>query len=119
MGKLKIILIPALFMFINVTVYAQNDYPSFSSNDLKIENKIQIYPNPTVDFLKVSIKESKLVDPKIVIHSIIGSKLEVYTEKISANQFTIDVKKLPAGYYLVAVKDVATGFSETYKFLKR
>ncbi len=108
-------------MLIGVTVYAQNDngYPSFSSGDLKIENKIQIYPNPSVDFLKVSIEESKLVNPQIVIHSIIGNKLEVLTEKMSANEFKVDVKNLPAGYYLVAIKDASTGFSETYKFLKR
>ncbi len=121
MGKLKIILVSTLFMFVGFTVYAQNDsgYPSFSSNDLKIENKIQIYPNPGVDFLKVSIEASTLVNPKIVIHSIIGTKLEIYTEKTSANQFTVNVKNLPAGYYLIAVKDASTGFSETYKFLKR
>ncbi len=119
MGKTKIIVVSVLFVLAGLTTYAQNDYPSFSSNDLKIENKIQIYPNPTTDFLKVSIEKSKLVDPKIVIHSIIGSKLEVYTEKVSANEFTVDVKNLPPGYYLVAVKDASTGFSETYKFLKR
>jgi len=121
MKTLKTILLSTLLMFIGLTVYAQNDneYPSFSSNDLKIENKIQIYPNPSVDFLKVSIEESKLVDPQIVIHSIIGTKLEVYTQKISANEFSVDVKNLPAGYYLVAIKDASTGFSETYKFLKR
>ncbi len=121
MKSLKITLISALFMFIGLTVYAQNDsaYPSFSSGDLKIENKIQIYPNPSVDFLKVTIESSNLVDPQIVIHSIIGSKLEVYTEKTGSAEFRVDVKNLPPGYYLVAVKDAATGFSETYKFLKR
>lgn len=121
MGKLKILLLSTLFMFIGLTVYAQNDigYPSFSSADLKIENKVQIYPNPSIDFLKVSIESSNLVDPQIVIHSIIGNRLGVFTEKTGANEFKVDIKNLPAGYYLVAVKDATTGFSETYKFLKR
>lgn len=121
MKKLKIFLVSTLFMFIGLTVYAQgdNEYPSFSSNDLKIENKIQIYPNPSIDFLKVTIEESNLIDPQIVIHSIIGNKLEVYTEKTGSGEFKVNVKSLPAGHYLVAIKDAATGFSETYKFLKR
>ncbi len=121
MKALKTILLSTLLMLIGVTVYGQNDseYPAFSSNDLKIENKIQIYPNPSINFLKVTIVESNLVNPQIVIHSIIGNKLEVFTEKMSANEFKVDVKNLPAGYYLVAIKDASTGFSETYKFLKR
>ncbi len=121
MGKFKIIFISAILVMVGFVAKAQTDraYPSFSSEDLVIENKIQIYPNPSIDFLKITIEKSTLVDPKIVIHSIIGSKLEVYTEKMSANEFKVDVKNLPAGYYLVAVKDASTGFSETYKFLKR
>ncbi len=121
MGKLKTILLSTLFMFVGIIVYAQSngEYPAFSSSDLKIENKIQIYPNPSIDFLKITIVESNLVNPQIVIHSIIGNKLEVFTEKMDANEFKVDVKNLPSGYYLVAIKDAATGFSETYKFLKR
>ncbi len=121
MEKFKIILISALFVMVGFASKAQTDraYPSFSSEDLVIENKIQIYPNPSIDFLKITIEQSTLTDPQIVIHSIIGSKIEVFTEKTSSNEFVVDVKNLPAGYYLVAVKDASTGFSETYKFLKR
>lgn len=121
MKKARNLLVLALFLLIGLTGYAQsdNEYPSFSSSDLKIENRIQIYPNPSVDFLKVTIVESNLVDPQIVIHSIIGNKLNLVTQKSGANEFTVNVKNLPAGYYLVAIKDEPTGFSETYKFLKR
>lgn len=121
MKKIRIVLVSTLFLLIGLTAYAQsdNEYPAFASSELKIENRIQIYPNPSVDFLKVTIVESSLVDPKIVIHSVIGSKLHVNIEKSGTNEFKVDVKNLPAGYYLVAVKDETTGFSETYKFLKR
>lgn len=121
MKKLRGILAIALFTLIGFTSYAQNDrqYPSFDSNDLKIENQIQIYPNPSVDFLKVTIEKSNLVDPKIVVHTIIGNRLNLDSQETGMNEFTVDVKNLPPGYYLIAVKDETTGFSETYKFLKR
>ncbi len=121
MGKLKIILTLLIAMFMGVASYAQIglESPSYASQDLKIENRIQIYPNPSVDFLKVTIEESNLVDPQIVIHTIIGNKLQIDSEKTASNEFKVDVKNLPAGYYLLAVKDASSGFSETYKFLKR
>lgn len=121
MKKLKGILAIALFTLVGLTSYAQNDseYPSFASNDLKIENQVQIYPNPSVDFLKVTIEKSNLVDPQIVIHTIIGNRLSVDSQETGFNEFTVDVKNLPVGYYLIAIKDETTGFSETYKFLKR
>jgi len=121
MKKFKFIFSLLLVIFISTVSFAQNEseYLSYSTNDLKIENQIQIYPNPSVDFLKVTIEASNLVNPKIVIHTILGNKLTVVSEKTDANEFTVDVKNLPAGYYLLAVKDESTGFSKTYKFLKR
>jgi hypothetical protein len=122
MKKVKIIFSLFVAMFIGGTVsFAQSslEFPSYASSDLKIENKIEIYPNPSVDFLVVTIEKSTLVDPKIIVHSIIGNKMEVTSQNIEPNKFSVDVKNLPAGYYLVAIKDETTGFSKTYKFLKR
>lgn len=121
MRKLKYVLLFMGVMFLGITSYAQStsEYPSYASRDLQLENKIQIYPNPSIDFVKVTIEGSNLVDPRIVVHSIIGNNVNVLTEKSGQDEFTVDVKGLPAGYYLLAVKDEATGFSKTYKFLKR
>ncbi len=104
-----------------LSTFAQSgtEYPAYANNDLKIENKIQIFPNPSIDFVKVQIESSTLVNPQIVIHSVIGNQVVASTEKISDSSFKVNVKNLPAGYYLLAVKDESTGFSETYKFLKR
>jgi len=121
MGKNISIFVFIGVLFLSMSSFAQKtvEYPSYSSNDLKIENQIQIYPNPSIDFLRVSIEESSLENPQIVIHSILGNKLDVISEKTSANEFNINVKDLPSGYYLLAVKDESSGFSRTYKFLKR
>ena len=121
MGKVIYIFVLIGVLFLSMTSFAQNtvEYPSYSSDDLKLENQIQIYPNPSVDFLRVAIEESTLENPQIVIHNILGNKLDVISEKISTNEFNVDVKDLPSGYYLLAVKDKSSGFSKTYKFLKR
>ena len=122
MNKFKIIFSLSVAIFMGAASFAQNNGPeslSYSSTDLKIENQIQIYPNPSVDFVKVTIEASNLVNPKIVIHTILGNELSIISEKTDVNEFTVDVKSFPVGYYLLAVKDESTGFSKTYKFLKR
>ena len=120
MGKMKFLLVLIGVLLLGISSYGQGaEYPSYNSRDLQLKNQIQIYPNPGVDFVKVTIEESNLVDPRIVVHSIIGSRVEVATEKTDSDNFTVNVKDLPAGYYLLAVKDESTGFSKTYKFLKR
>lgn len=120
MKKIKFVFVLVGILVLGASAYAQKaEYPSYASNDLKIENRIQIYPNPSIDFVRVTIEESNLVNPIIVVHSIIGNRLEVVSEKLSNDEFKVDVKNLPAGYYLLAIKDESTGFSQTYKFLKR
>lgn len=101
--------------------YAQSgpDFPSFGDELLVQKNKIEIFPNPSVDFLNVHIKNSDLKVVVIIVHNIIGSKFEIKVEITNENQYRIDVRDLPRGYYLLSVKDAATKFSKTYKFLKR
>jgi len=101
--------------------YAQGvpDFPSFGNELLVQKNKIEIFPNPSVDFLNVHIKNSDLKNAVITVHNIIGSKFEIEVEITNENQYRIDVRDLPRGYYLLAVKDATSKFSKTFKFLKR
>ena len=43
----------------------------------------------------------------------------VKKEKISDNHFRLEIKDLPAGYYLLSLKEPSAGLNHTYKFLKR
>ena len=116
----KLLLVFGIMVFA-IATYAQNgqDFPSFGNELLSQKNKIEIYPNPSVDFLNVKIEESNLKSTVLVIHSIIGNKLELEAENIGENQFRLDVRDLPPGYYLLSIKDATTNFSKTFKFLKR
>ncbi len=101
--------------------YAQSgqDFPSFGNELLADKNKIEIYPNPSVDFLTVQIENSTLTNTTLIVHNIIGSKFEVQVEKVEENQYRLDVRNLPPGYYLLSIKDTPANFSKTFKFLKR
>jgi len=98
---------------------SQSDFPSFGNASLEVNNKIEIYPNPAVDYINIEIRESKLTETHIVLHNIIGNKIEILPEKIAGNKYRLEVKDLPPGYYLLSIKDPANDFNRTYKFLKR
>lgn len=104
-----------------LSAYAQSgqDFPSFNNEYLNRKNIVEIYPNPSIDFLNVQIKESELIDTELVIYNIIGNKFELEIEETGNQQYRIDVRDLPPGYYLLSIKDTPTDFSKTYKFLKR
>jgi hypothetical protein len=101
--------------------YAQSgqDFPTFGDEVLSTANKIQIYPNPSTDFVNVTIHNSELEKTVMIVYSILGTRFEMTVELVEQDQYRIDVRELPAGYYLLSVKDPTTNFSETYKFLKR
>ncbi|MDX1629658.1 MAG: T9SS type A sorting domain-containing protein [Fulvivirga sp.] len=91
----------------------------FGNEQIERTNKVQLFPNPSVDFLNVTIVNSDLEHVKFQVHNIIGNLIEVEIEKTDDNQYKINVEDLPAGYYLLAIKDEEKHFRETYKFLKR
>ena len=95
------------------------DFSSFGDELLVQKNKIEIYPNPSVDYLNVHIKNSDLSNTTLVLHNIIGSKFEIKAENVGPDKYRLDVRQLPKGYYLLSIKDPTTSFSKTFKFLKR
>lgn len=91
----------------------------FSNESLEEVNKVRLFPNPSVDFLEVRIENSTLESASFTVHNIIGNEIKVDIQLVAENEYRINVKDLPAGYYLLAIKDDQNVFKETYKFLKR
>jgi hypothetical protein len=118
---MKRVLLILGFIVIALSSYAQSgqDFNSFSNELLSQKNKIEIYPNPSVDFLNVHIKNSELKNTVLIVYNIIGNKYELEAENIGDDKYRLDVRNLPAGYYLLSIKDASTNFSKTFKFLKR
>ena len=101
--------------------FAQNsgDFVSFGNELLEQKNTVEIFPNPSVDFLNVRISNSDLEKTEFFVYSIIGSKYKVEVETTDNLEYRIDVRDLPPGYYLLSIKDQKNNFSKTFKFLKR
>ena len=118
---MKKLLLVLGFLIFSLGSYAQSgqDFSSFGDELLIQKNKVEIYPNPSVDYLNVQIKNSDLANTTLIIHSIIGNKFEIEAENVGPHQYRIDVRDLPQGYYLLSIKDAKTNFSKTFKFLKR
>ena len=92
---------------------------SFSNEDLQILNKVEIYPNPSVKYLIVEIKNSELLNVEFEMRSIIGNKLNIMAENIGDDKYRFNVKQFAPGYYFIVIKDDNTQFKQAHKFLKK
>ena len=117
--KRVLLIFGILIMSLGAFAQSGQDFPSFGNDYLTPKNIVEIYPNPSVDFLNVQIKESELIETELVVYNIIGNKFELEIEETGNQQYQIDVRDLPPGYYLLSIKDKPAEFSKTYKFLKR
>ena len=109
------------FLAFTISSYAQSgqDFASFGDELLVQKNQVEIFPNPSVEYLNVHIKNSDLTKTVLIIYSIIGSKFELEVEEVGIDKYRLDVRDLPKGYYLLSIKDAPADFSKTFKFLKR
>lgn len=119
----------SIFLYLSIAIaYAQNndnnelfnaDENAFNSEHLDIINEVEIYPNPSVKYIVVEIKNSELYDVEFELRSIIGNKLNVIPENIGQDKYRFNVKSFAPGYYFVVVKDDNTQFKQAHKFLKK
>lgn len=91
----------------------------FENVTLDLSNQIEVYPNPSIDYIVVNIKNSTLRETSFELHSIIGNTVKVDAENLGRDKYKINVKNFNPGYYFVVVKDDFSQFKEAYKFLKK
>lgn len=79
---------------------------------------IQVYPNPTGDFLYLSIndKEVDLFDFKIT--NILGHSQQIHVNPDGENHIRIDVSHLKSGVYFLNLKSFSDILSTTIKIIK-
>lgn len=91
----------------------------FENTSLDLSNQIEVYPNPSVDYIVVNIKNSTLRETSFELHSIIGNTVKIDAENVGSDKYRINIKNFNPGYYFVVVKDDFSQFKEAYKFLKK
>jgi len=111
------ILFVAVFLVIGLSASGQETNDSLKV--VKVKVKVDVFPNPTSDFLTVDFSKLNLKNPKIEIRNIVGSQMRIFEEKLSKGKHRVDVKGYPPGYYLVIVKDDRTKFRQTVRFSKK
>ena len=120
MKLFRILLVIGLATLSTISSFAQSEPERYVNIDgIEEANKVQIYPNPTVDFLNIKVHNSKLKAPRIEVFNIIGNSVEVSIDQLEDDKFQIDVRNLPAGYYLITIKDEDVLLKDMFKFLKR
>ncbi|MEL6562464.1 MAG: T9SS type A sorting domain-containing protein [Bacteroidota bacterium] len=89
-----------------------------SNSSLTVKNKIEVYPNPAVEFLIVQISNSEMENVEFEMYSLIGNKIVIKPEQIGTDKYRISVKDFSSGYYFILVKDEKKRFEKALKFLK-
>ncbi len=80
---------------------------------------IQVYPNPTTEFLTIKFENPIAKKTKFTIHNIIGNEIDLEPEFVDEYEVRIRVKDLHEGYYFLAIQNLPAAYKSTFKFLKR
>lgn len=97
----------------------QESEGSTMSTDPDEKVKVEIFPNPTTDFLNINLSKLELQKPKFEFRSIIGTKMQVTVEDNGFKKYKVDVHTFPRGYYLLLVRDDRSKFQQTIRFSKK
>lgn len=98
---------------------SKSELPKLNTESLQIETDVELYPNPVVDFLNITLKNSQLKNVQFEVYNIIGNKLSFELDMVNSNSYKINVKDLHAGYYLIIIKDPISRFNKAFKFRKQ
>lgn len=99
------------------SAFAQSEVLASSTTSDKV--KVEIFPNPTSEYLNIDLSKLNLQKPQIEIRSIIGTKMQVSVEGNGVKKYKVDVQSFPRGYYLVLVRDDRSKFQQTVRFSKK
>jgi hypothetical protein len=81
-------------------------------NDVAAKNKLNYYPNPVVDFITIN-NDSKIRN--VEVYNMSGQKL--INETINAEKGSVDMRKVPAGVYILKVNSEKN--SQSLKIIKK
>lgn len=116
MRSLNLILVFLLSCTVLAKAQSSADTGSFTQDP---QAKVQLYPNPTPEFLHVKLDGVQVANLQIAIRNIIGNEMPLEIEYVGSDELRLRVKDYTTGYYLLALRDESAGFKGTYKFLKR
>ena len=72
-------------------------------NDLRADYEINLYPNPTADFVKIAISNKFDSDFIVEVYDNKGGLLKTLKKRESETFFWVDLSKYSAGYYFIRI----------------
>ncbi len=97
----------------------KSELPKLKKESLQIGTLVELYPNPSIDYLNIIIKNSQLKNVRFEMFNIIGNKVSVNIDVTSSNKYKINVDEFKPGYYILVISDLTTNFNKAYKFRKQ
>lgn len=124
--KIYLTIILFFLLFLSGPVFSQvgpisenkTELPKVNAESLKNVAEIELYPNPTTDFLNVKLKDSNMKNIQFEMYNVIGNKLDLEVETVNTENYKINVKDFNSGYYLLIVKDQNSRYNKAFKFRK-
>ena len=83
------------------------------------EHTVEIFPNPTTDYLNINLSNADLKKVNFELYDIIGNKVKIDTQETAKDNYRIPVEKLHMGYYVLIISDPYTRYKKAFKFSKR
>lgn len=101
--------------------YYYNDNSTTSLGNESDPNVINIFPNPTDDFVNISLPFTFNIE-KISIFDVTGKEISMintnnYVIQNNLKEFTVDLKELPNSAYLIIINDKDRSYS--FKVIKK
>lgn len=81
-------------------------------DEVTLDDKIKIYPNPTQDYVKFNIENSEVY--QIDVFNAVGQQI-----KLRIDNKTIDLTSVPAGIYYITISNSTTDKKITQKIIKK
>lgn len=124
--KFYALILILFFAFIQISVaqdsQIQNnssELPQIKKESLQVSMDVDLYPNPAVEFLNITLKNSNLKNVQFEMYNVIGNKIDYDIESVNSESYKIDVKEFNPGYYLLIIKDPISRYNKAFKFRKQ
>ncbi len=96
--------------------FHQNSYQIMSIEDLCVDIKIKVYPNPTTNFVTLKVENSKTGNMQYTLTSVYGKTLEM--KEITKNQERINFSDFTIGTYFISISE-NNKLIKTFKIIKK
>ena len=105
--------------YIFYLIFMVFSYTSYSQNDDKRGLLIDLYPNPSTQYINIKFENNRITDDFLLsIHSLIGNRVDFISEKIDDSQIRINIENFDRGFFFLIVDDKTTSRRKIVKFLK-